>query len=65
LPGIAEAGPYETWAEGGRRTAEERANGRWKKMLADYEAPPIDRAIEEALQEFVARRKAALPDEWY
>ena len=65
LPGIAEAGPYETWAEGGRRTVEERANDRWKKMLADFEAPPIDSAIDEALRDFMARRKAALPDEWY
>ncbi|WP_343079269.1 trimethylamine methyltransferase family protein [Ostreiculturibacter nitratireducens] len=65
LPGIAEAGPYETWAEGGRRTAEERANDRWKKMLADYEAPPIDPSIDEALKDFMARRKMAMPDEWY
>ncbi len=65
LPGIAEAGPFESWAEGGRRTAEERANDRWKKMLADYEAPPIDPAIDEGLKDFMARRKAAMPDEWY
>ena len=65
LPGIAEAGPYETWAEGGRRTVEERANDRWKKMLADFEAPPIDPAVDEALRDFMARRKSAMPDEWY
>lgn len=65
LPGIAEAGSYETWAERGRRTAEERANDRWKQMLANYEPPPIDPAIDEALKDFVARRKAAMPDEWY
>jgi trimethylamine--corrinoid protein Co-methyltransferase len=31
-------------------------------MLADYEPPPIDPAIDEALLDFIARRKAASPD---
>ena len=31
-------------------------------MLAEYEAPPIDPGIDEALLEFIARRKAAFPD---
>ena len=34
-------------------------------MLADYEAPPIDAAVDEALRDFVARRKADMPDKWY
>jgi trimethylamine--corrinoid protein Co-methyltransferase len=31
-------------------------------MLAEYEAPPIDPGIDEALVEYVTRRKAAFPD---
>jgi trimethylamine--corrinoid protein Co-methyltransferase len=31
-------------------------------MLAEYEAPPIDPGIDEALLEFIAKRKAAFPD---
>ena len=65
LPDIAEAGPYEAWIERGSRTAEQRANDRWKEMLQDYDAPPIDPGIEDALQDFMTRRKAAMPDEWY
>jgi len=34
-------------------------------LLDQYEAPPLDPAIDEALQEFVARRKSELPDAWY
>ncbi len=34
----------------------------WKRMLAEYEAPPIDPGIDEALLDYVARRKAAFPD---
>jgi trimethylamine--corrinoid protein Co-methyltransferase len=31
-------------------------------MLDTYEAPPLDPAIDEALNDFIARRKAAMPD---
>ncbi|MDW4548361.1 trimethylamine methyltransferase family protein [Defluviimonas sp. D31] len=65
MPDIAEAGPYESWVEAGCRTAEERANDLWKAMLAAYEAPPMDLATAEALDDYVARRKTAASDEWY
>ena len=29
----------------------------WKQLLADYQPPPLDPAIDEALKDFVARRK--------
>ena len=44
---------------------EQRANSRWKQMLADYQAPDIDPGVDEALKDFIARRKAAEPDQWY
>ena len=31
-------------------------------MLADYEPPPIDEAVDEELREFVERKKASFPD---
>jgi trimethylamine---corrinoid protein Co-methyltransferase len=31
-------------------------------MLASYEPPPLDPSIDEALQDFIARRKAVLPE---
>ena len=31
-------------------------------MLAEYEAPPIDPGLDEALLEFMIRRKASMPD---
>jgi trimethylamine--corrinoid protein Co-methyltransferase len=33
--------------------------------LAEFEAPPIDAGIDEALQDFMARRKGAVQDMWY
>jgi len=31
-------------------------------MLRDYEAPPIDPGVDEALLDYIARRKASFPD---
>ncbi|HSD35228.1 MAG TPA: trimethylamine methyltransferase family protein, partial [Alphaproteobacteria bacterium] len=41
-------------------TATERANRIWKQLLADYEPPPTDPAIAEALDDYVARRRPEL-----
>ena len=48
---------YDTWVERGQVTARERANTIWKKVVADYEKPAIDPAIDEELRDYVARRK--------
>lgn len=64
-PSVPEAGPYETWLENGSPTAAERANQRWKAQLAAYEPPALDDSVDGALKDFMARRKAAMPDEWY
>ena len=55
----------ESWEERGSKDAQTRAFERWKQMLADYEAPPIDAAVNDALEDFIARRKRELPDAWY
>jgi trimethylamine--corrinoid protein Co-methyltransferase len=59
---IADNNSFEQWLEDGGLDAAQRANRVWKRMLAEYEAPPIDPAIDEALQDFIARRKASMPD---
>jgi trimethylamine--corrinoid protein Co-methyltransferase len=59
---LADNNSFEQWeAEGGSDTVV-RANKKWKQMLADYERPALDDGIEEALDEWVARRKASFPD---
>ena len=59
---IADNNSYEQWLEDGELDARARANKVWKKMLAEYEAPAIDPAVDEALLDFIARRKASMPD---
>ena len=41
----------------GAKTTEQRANKIWKDILNEFEAPPIDPAIDEELKAFVAKRK--------
>ena len=41
------------------RDAAQRANAIWKRMLSEYEAPAIDPAVDEALIDYIARRKRA------
>jgi len=54
---------FETWQEDGAKTATQRANEIWKQLLKDYEKPPIDPAIEEQLQAYMARRKQEIASE--
>jgi trimethylamine---corrinoid protein Co-methyltransferase len=62
---IADNEPFEKWQAAGSEDAATRANRLWKKKLAEYEAPPLDRGIDEALQDFMGRRKTAMEDAWY
>jgi trimethylamine--corrinoid protein Co-methyltransferase len=48
---------YEKWAEEGSHDSYKKANALWKRMLRDYEAPPLDPAIAEELNAFVAQRR--------
>ncbi len=59
---VADNASFEQWQEEGSLDAAQRANKVWKKMLAEYEPPPIDPAVDEELQEWIARRKASFPD---
>ena len=62
---LADNNSYEQWEAEGAKDLAQRANAVWKKMLAEYEAPPLDPAIDEALQDFMGRRKASFPDSSY
>ena len=55
----------ENWQEAGSRDSERRAFERWNDLVNNYEQPPVDPAIDDALKDFVARRKDELPEQWY
>ena len=56
-PLLSDWRPFDTWSEDGARTATDRANTVWKKLLAEYEEPPMDPAVREELEAYVRRRK--------
>ncbi len=48
---------FESWQQAGGPDATRRANRLYKQVLAAYQAPPLDPAVAEELDAFVARRK--------
>jgi trimethylamine--corrinoid protein Co-methyltransferase len=59
---VADNNSVEQWEAEGKLDEAQRANAIWKKMLAEYEPPPIDPGIDEALRDFIERKKASMPD---
>jgi trimethylamine--corrinoid protein Co-methyltransferase len=62
---LADNNSFEQWQEAGAHDILWRATRRWRSLLAAYEPPPVDAAIDEALRDYIARRKAAMPDASY
>jgi len=59
---LADNNSFEQWDAEGALDMAQRANRQYKKLLEEYVAPPLDPAIDEALLDFMDRRKAAVPD---
>ncbi len=57
-PFVSDWRNYEGWDLAGAVWTAERAHDLYKRILEDYEAPPMDAAIREELADFVARRKS-------
>jgi trimethylamine--corrinoid protein Co-methyltransferase len=59
---IADNNSFEQWEIEGSADSITRANTIWKKMLAEYEAPAIDEAVDEELRSWIEQKKASFPD---
>ena len=62
---VADNNSFEQWEADGSLDTAQRANQIWKKMLNDYDMPPIDPAVDEALLAFIRQRKESFPDANY
>jgi len=51
---------YENWQLGGAKDATQRATDLWKRALVEYQEPPMDGAVREALDAYVDRRRAEI-----
>lgn len=59
-PELFDHDSYETWNAAGARSAEERASAAWRDLLDTYVAPPFDDAVDEALLDYMRRRRAEI-----
>jgi trimethylamine--corrinoid protein Co-methyltransferase len=57
-PIVSSTRNHGSWVESGAPDATQRAHAIHLQALKEYETPPMDAAIQEALDEFVIRRKA-------
>ena len=56
-PMLSDWRSFEQWQEDGGQEYVQRANTKWKEVLEAYQKPAIDPGIEEAMSQFVSRRK--------
>jgi trimethylamine--corrinoid protein Co-methyltransferase len=59
-PLLSDWSNYENWRDAGSKTSTERAHELWKKMRDEFVPPPLDPAVKEALDAYVARRREEL-----
>lgn len=62
---VADNNSYEQWSAEGSLDNAQRANAIWKKMLADYQPPELDPAIDDALLAYMTEQKASFADRDY
>ena len=60
MPVLADRQNYESWKLAGAQDAAVRAHKLANQLIAEYEAPVFDAAVQEELAAFIAQRKAAV-----
>ncbi len=59
---ITDNNSFEQWEAEGQQDLAKRANTMYKRMLNEYQAPALDVATDEAILDYVNRRKSSFPD---
>ena len=62
---LADYASWEQWDAEGALDIQQRANKAWKKALAEHVSPPLDPGVDEALRDYIARRKGSMRDANY
>ena len=57
-PFVSDWRNFEAWAADGEIWTAERAHRLFKRIVAEFEPPPMDTALREELADFVERRKS-------
>ena len=61
---LADNNSYEQWSAEGSHDQLQRANARWQAQLRSYQLPAIEADADQAVREYVERRKGEMPDEF-
>ncbi|MDM8166932.1 trimethylamine methyltransferase family protein [Roseovarius sp.] len=64
-PDLPDNNSFEQWKAAGGLDIAQRANALWKARLEAYEDPGLDPDIDDALKEYIARRKLEVADADY
>jgi len=59
---LSDSQSFEQWKENGSQDMEVAANIKYKKMLADFELPPLDPEIDQRLLDYMKKIKDSYPD---
>jgi trimethylamine---corrinoid protein Co-methyltransferase len=59
-PMISDIRPFQTWVESGSPNATQRAHVMWKRLLENYQQPPLDPGRAEEMEAFITRRRAEI-----
>ena len=62
---IADYKPFETWSEEGGNDTVTFASKRVEYLLSNYSKPHLELSIDEALQDFIKKKKESQPDKLY
>ena len=61
MPKLFDNNAYEQWVAEGRLDSTDRALAAAKKLLSEYEQPPLDEGVQESLLDYIARREREIP----
>jgi len=59
---VSDNNSFEAWVEDGSQDTQKRANAQYKKMLAEYQPPPLDPEIDAKLIAYMDERKSSFED---
>jgi trimethylamine--corrinoid protein Co-methyltransferase len=62
MPSLMDFNSFEQWSAEGAKDHDQRGREKARAMLANYEEPKLDEAVDEALRDFITRRERELPN---
>ena len=61
MPELFNNDSYEQWVAEGSVNTTERALQKVRKLLNEYQQPPLDEGLNDALRDYMARREREIP----